>query len=291
MQPRSNCESVPHGGFDTTWQELSLPCAQGSLALWHQAPQKSSEKPPILFLHGIFVGAWCWEHFLGDFAQHGWEGFAVSFRGHGNSVADGVFGLQDFVDDAQQAVDYIVQTTGKQPVVVGHSMGGLVLQRLMAQTKLAAAVLLCSMPPQGLLPLAWSNWCLQPWDTAVLGMLMQQHKSPDDEQLQHALFSQAIAPELLSQYVQKLVPESDKLWWQLCQGAPFSPWLRRCPVAVIAASEDALVPQTISNLTALSYAKTLVTLSGFGHGVMLERDWLQAACVLRETIESLLQET
>ena len=39
---------------------------------------------PILFVHGMWHAAWCWEEFfLPYFAQHGYESYALSLRGHG----------------------------------------------------------------------------------------------------------------------------------------------------------------------------------------------------------------
>ena len=47
---------------------------------------KPSDRPPLLFVHGSFCGAWIWaEHFLPFFAEAGWECCAVSLRGHGGS--------------------------------------------------------------------------------------------------------------------------------------------------------------------------------------------------------------
>jgi len=42
---------------------------------------------PLLFVHGAWHAAWCWdEHFLGFFADRGFRAVAVSLRGHGASV-------------------------------------------------------------------------------------------------------------------------------------------------------------------------------------------------------------
>ena len=47
-----------------------------------------SEYPPLLFVHGSCHAAWCWdEHFLPYFADHGFDSYALSLRGHGGSAA------------------------------------------------------------------------------------------------------------------------------------------------------------------------------------------------------------
>ena len=44
---------------------------------------------PLLFVHGAWHAAWCWEeNFLGFFADRGYRALALSFRGHGGSPND-----------------------------------------------------------------------------------------------------------------------------------------------------------------------------------------------------------
>jgi pimeloyl-ACP methyl ester carboxylesterase len=46
-----------------------------------------SHPVPLVFVHGAWHGAWCWdEHFLDYFADRGYRALAVSLRGHGNST-------------------------------------------------------------------------------------------------------------------------------------------------------------------------------------------------------------
>ena len=43
---------------------------------------------PLLFVHGAWHAAWCWdEHFFDYFADKGYRALAVSLRGHGGSPA------------------------------------------------------------------------------------------------------------------------------------------------------------------------------------------------------------
>ena len=52
-------------------------------------PVESRRPTPLLFIHGMLHGAWCWNaHFLDYFAQHGFAAHAVNLRGHG-AVTDG----------------------------------------------------------------------------------------------------------------------------------------------------------------------------------------------------------
>jgi len=87
------------------------------------------EKPPILFLHGAFAGPEVWTQFIAPW-------FAA--RGHAVSVPrlPGALPgarLRDYVRQAHAAADAL----GAPPVVVGHSLGGLVAQHLAAQCRVA----------------------------------------------------------------------------------------------------------------------------------------------------------
>jgi pimeloyl-ACP methyl ester carboxylesterase len=51
-----------------------------------RAGEGRAGRPPLVFIHGGFAGAWCWDvHFLDWFATRGWECHAPSLRGHGES--------------------------------------------------------------------------------------------------------------------------------------------------------------------------------------------------------------
>src|ERR1700733_13427535 len=84
---------------------------------------------PLLFVHGAFQGAWSWDvHFLDFFTDRGFRVIAPSLRGHGSSSGGQPLRLgsiSGFVDD----VSSIANTLAPQPIPIGHSMGGFVVQK------------------------------------------------------------------------------------------------------------------------------------------------------------------
>src|SRR5512142_1491827 len=115
-------------------------------------PSGDMRPTPLLFVHGALHGAWCWDvHFLDYFAQHGYAAHAVNLRGHGNS--EGRESLRwariaDFVEDVANAV----QQLPAPPVLIGHSMGGFIIEKYLEDHSAPAAVLLTSPSPAGMLP-------------------------------------------------------------------------------------------------------------------------------------------
>src|SRR5277367_2901877 len=123
------------------------------LELLHKpAGAKAASHPPLLFLHGTYMSARVWDvHFFDYFAAKGYGCHAISLRGHGSS--EGVLswsGLSDYVEDLASAMAPLPEP----PVLIGHSLGGLVVQHALAHHPCRAAVLLATMPPSGATSLA-----------------------------------------------------------------------------------------------------------------------------------------
>lgn len=255
-------------------------------------PGVGGQGRPILFVHGIFCGAWVWqEHFMPWFAAQGYDCWAVSLRGHGQSPGRerlNHLGVSDFVDDVERAIALVEQQSGQKPWVVGHSMGGLLVQKLMLRQSLPGAVLLCAIPPQGLIPLAWSCFWRRPDLTLNMARTFWDVETATPEQLREVMFHQPIEDETLNRYMALMGPESHRLGGDLVMGAPEVLWShKRCPLAVIGAKEDQLVPKAMVDMTAWSYGVKVDWLDGMGHGVMLEQDWVLAAQALKAALERL----
>ena len=85
-----------------------------------------SKRPPVLFIHGSFATHLPWAGWMEEFARQGWHCVAAAMRGRlgvGPERARGVR-IADYVADTLKVID----TLNQLPIVVGHSMGGLVAQ-------------------------------------------------------------------------------------------------------------------------------------------------------------------
>jgi len=242
---------------------------------------------PLLFLHGAFTGAWCWaEHFLPFFAGRGFECYALSFRGHGASAGRGELMLtsaDDYVEDVFEAVRRI----GRAPVLVGHSMGGFVAQKYLEDAAAPAAVLLASVPPQGLLGaqlgLAFRNPALFAELNGVLA-----HGRGSAEALRKALFAGAVAPAKLAEWYRRTQPESQRAVWDMTLFALPQLWrMNRTPTLWLAAERDALFPVEQLRRGAGMVGGSLEVIPGLGHAMMLDEGWESAA----ERVEQWLRES
>ena len=112
------------------------------LEILTKLPESNPRPTTLLFVHDAWHDAWCWaEHFLPHFARHGYISYALDLRGHGKS--DGRERLRwtsiaNYVSDIEQ----IVSQLERPPVLIGHSMGALVIQKYLESHVAPAAVLL-----------------------------------------------------------------------------------------------------------------------------------------------------
>jgi len=257
---------------------FARPATASGLELLHaRTSRDDAGAAPLLFVHGAYVGAWCWaEHFLEHFAAAGFESYAVSLRGHGGSpYAESLssHSIDDYVADVIDAIDAI----GTPPVVIGHSMGGFVLQRLLARRALPAAVMLASVPPQGLgaasFELAWRDPSLL---TELNGLLQGGRASP--EALMRAMFASAIEPARLERFYRLTQRESQRAIWDMTFVSPFQVWPQHgVPVLYLAAEHDRLIPLHHQRVGAGMLRTEVEVMPGLGHGLMLETEWQRVA--------------
>src|SRR5215813_3937052 len=107
-----------------------------------------SHPAPLLFVHGAWHAAWCWnERFLGFFAGEGYRAVALSLRNHGNRPKKNTLlcSLADYVND----VATVAESLPVPPVIIGHSLGGWVVQKYLEKHSAPAGVLLASVPITG----------------------------------------------------------------------------------------------------------------------------------------------
>ena len=95
-------------------------------------PAKTDKRGSILFVHDICHGAWCWQHYQDYFSENGYDTYAMSLRGHGQSDGHAQineWGLDHYCDD----VINIISSLEATPIIVGHSMGGAIVERLLVR--------------------------------------------------------------------------------------------------------------------------------------------------------------
>ena len=249
----------------------------GELEVLCHAPERATHEHPLLFIHGAYVSAWCWdEHFLPWFARRGWQAYAVSLSGHGRSRQRehlDSYSIDDYVRDVAE----VAARLPAPPVLVGHSMGGMVVQKYLEQHDAPAAVLMSAVPPQGLMGSAFGLIFKRPHLLSDLNRLMSGN-DVDIASLREALFHQPVAADDLQRYYRLSQPESHRAIWDMSLfNLPQPARMHRVPMQILGAEHDALIPPDQVHMTAMTYGRQAEILPGMGHGMMLEHDWEIAA--------------
>jgi pimeloyl-ACP methyl ester carboxylesterase len=255
--------------------------------------ETENPKSPILFVHGAYVGAWCWEaHFLDWFAARGYPAYAVSLRGHGASPGRKEldrFGIADYTDDLAEAVKRLP----RPPVLVGHSMGALVVQKYLERASVSAAILACPVPPYGLMPSSFSLAFTRPALFAQINSLAAGGRV-SSEALGEALFAGPLEQTRLESYYQRMQRESrralmDMAGFGLPSLALFGLWQPRRvqlpEMLVLGAERDVLIAPSVAESAARILDAEYKLLPGLGHAVMLDARWESAAQAMRGWLE------
>ncbi|NFV79809.1 alpha/beta fold hydrolase [Magnetospirillum aberrantis] len=242
-----------------------------------------SERPPLLFIHGSFCGAWVWaEHFLPYFAAAGWHCAAVSLRGHGESPDRGAldgYGLADYVTD----VAGVAAGLERPPVLIGHSLGGMVAQRAACRMACSGLAMLASVGPGGL-GSAFTHMSLRYPDLLwQLGRL--QTVGPDGvdyEVVRRGLFSAEFPAQDAYAYAERFQRESQAAANELLLPQWFHLMPRPAiPALVLGGSRDAFIPYGDLAMAATYWAAEMKVVDGLPHVMMLDSTWEQAATELR----------
>lgn len=102
----------------------------------------------ILLVHGAWHGPWCWDGVAERLRRRGHQVEAVRLRGHDDPPGRIWHRVHHYLQDVHEAAARFIEP----PVLVGHSLGGLVVQRYLERGRARGAVLLAPLPHHGTLP-------------------------------------------------------------------------------------------------------------------------------------------
>ncbi len=250
-----------------------------------------SDTAPLLFVHGAWHGAWCWdEHFLDHFAEKGFRAVALNLRGHGNSPTDKRLSrcsIADYVDD----VVSVAQALPTPPVVIGHSMGGFVVQKYLEVHAAPAGVLMASAPPQGMGAATLRAIRRFPWPVArstLTGDTMAILDTP--ARARQSMFSPGTPEPLIVEYVRRFQQESKRALRQdmVFRDLP-KPDLVSAPLLVLGAEHDGSFTIEEVRATARAYHADAEFFPDIGHDMMLEPGWRAVAERIAEWLATVLR--
>jgi pimeloyl-ACP methyl ester carboxylesterase len=240
----------------------------------------------IFMIHGMWGGSWVWRNYKDFFEKENYRCVTTTLRFHDMDLKDtphpqlGTTSLLDYAQDLEQEIRQL----GPNPIVMGHSMGGLLAQILAGRGLAKALVLLTPASPAGIIALTpsvvksfwsaqtkWAFWkrpMRQTFDEAVYSML---HLVPVEER---------------REAYDKFVYESGRAGYEIGywlfdkrKAAYVDETKVRCPVLVIAGGKDRITPASVVRKVADKY-KAVSTYKEFedhAHWVLAEPGWPEIA--------------
>ena len=249
--------------------------------------------PPVLFIHGLWLHATSWSSWIDLFTEAGYAASAPGWPGdpetvqeareHPEAIAD--HGIDDVVAHYAE----LIKALPTKPILVGHSFGGMISQRLLGEDLAAAAVAIDAAQIKGVLPLPLS----------ALRATLPVFKNPANkhravsltaEQFRFA-FGNAIPAE-----------ESDELFEQWAIPAPGKPLFEaasanfnphspakvdtanagRGPLLLMMGGKDHTVPEAITKSTLKQYRHSEATtdileFADRAHSLTIDHGWKEVA--------------
>lgn len=243
---------------------------------------------PIVMQHGMWHGAWAWQPWQELLAAWGWECHAHSLPGHGQSPVQRPIRWCTL----QYYFEFLVaeiKRLPRRPVVMGHSMGGALIQwYLKYGGDLPAAVLVAPWLSHTMnhWSLIWRNFSRDPVGYTCCFLTLSATPMVRNPRRAAEAFVTEGAIMTPAELHARLGPESG---WVLLQYRPpfWSPVERtNTPLLWLAGERDALIAEADQRQSADYYGADYVAVRGAGHNLMLERSYRETA----ETIQHWLVE-
>ncbi len=240
----------------------------------------------IFMIHGMWNGGWCWDEFRNFFEGKGYSCFTPTLRFHDVDPKEppppelGTTSLLDYAAELENDI----RKLNHPPVIMGHSMGGLLAQILGSRGLARALVLLAPAPPRGILALQPSSF------RGVCSCIKRRGfwRKPCRQTYNEAVYStmNLLPAEERKKTYEKLVFESGRAvfeigFWFLDSNRASEVDVSKvtCPVLVIGGTQDRLVPASIVRKTARRYqgVATYREYADHAHKVITEPGWQDIA--------------
>jgi len=246
-------------------------------------------------IHGMWGGGHYWENYKIFFEQQGYKCVATTLRFHDMNPDDtpdprlGTTSLLDYADDLEKEIRQL----DIKPIIMGHSMGGLLAQMLASRGLAKALILLTPAAPAGILSLTPSVV------RSFLKITMRWGfwKKPARQTFKAAAYSvlHMLTPEEQKKAYDKYVDESGQAiheiaFWLLDfnKASKVDETKVTCPTLVIGSTKDRITPASVTRKIANKY-KAVAAYKEFenhSHWVVAEPGWQEVAGYAADWLKS-----
>ena len=242
----------------------------------------------VVFIHGMFMTPLCWERFETRFQAAGYRTLAPAWPEHEAAIE----AQRQHHPDRRlaaltlgQVVDHyrkLLRDLPDPPILVGHSMGGLVVQLLLQEGLGAAGVAIDSAPPKGLISLRYS-FLKSNWPAISPSASLEDPIVLSFADFQYAFVNGLPLEEQRAAFDRHVVPESRRVGKGPSTADAAIDFSRpRAPLLLISGGEDHIIPPSLNRDNFKRYAKTpaitdLREFPGRTHWIIAQQGWEEVA--------------
>jgi pimeloyl-ACP methyl ester carboxylesterase len=242
----------------------------------------------IVLIHGMFMTPLCWENWIEYYQSRGYRCVAPAWPGRDQPIETqrknhpdpqlGRLKLHDVVDSLERTV----RSLGGRPVLMGHSMGGLVVQLLLQRDLASAGVAIDPAPPQGVFSTAWS-FIKSNFPGINPLVPVSQPVAMSFELFQYAFVNALPLAEQRAAYDRYVVPESRGVPTQSLTSVAHVDFEKpHAPLLITAGERDHIIPASLNRTNYKKYTDPASVTDfkqfpGRDHFVIGERGWQEVA--------------
>ncbi|MEU3186456.1 alpha/beta hydrolase [Streptomyces sp. NPDC006923] len=248
---------------------------------------------PVLFIHGLWLHSTSWQPWIDLFQQEGYAPSAPGWPGDPDTVEEARESPESIadhgIDDVVEHYTDIIRGMETPPILIGHSFGGMIAQKLLGLDLAAAAVAIDAAQIKGVLPLPLS----------ALRSTLPVFKNPANkhravsltaEQFRFAFGNALTQEESDALYERWTIPAPGKPLFEAA-AANFNPHSParvdtansgRGPMLLMSGGKDHTVPETVTRATLKQYRHSqavtdFMTFPDRGHSLTIDGGWREVA--------------
>lgn len=239
----------------------------------------------VLMIHAALMSSWEWDNFRTFFEGKGYRVETPVLRYHDVNPRTspdprlGVTGLIDYARDLEAEIKKL----GIRPVLIGHSLGGLLVQILASRGLCEGAVLITPVPPRGIIIFKYSGLRVLMELMKIWGWWRKPFRL-SFESIAYAVLH-LLPPDDQREIYEKMVFESGRAFLEIGgvldsnRSSKVDANKVTCPMLVIAGREDRAIPPPVVKKIAEKYqnVSTFVEFEHQSHGLPLEPGWEKVA--------------
>ncbi len=240
----------------------------------------------IVFIHGMYMNSLCWEHWVAHFQAKGYTCLAPDWPGRNLPIEvlrkqhpDPALGQLTLSKVVNHYVDTI-NALDEKPIIIGHSMGGLIVQMLLQKGLAAAAIAIDSAPPMGVFTTKWS-FLKSNWPHITPFVAQGSPIAMTFERFQYTFVNDYSLAEQKAAYDRYVVPESRRVPREsLMASIDFKK--PHAPLLLVAGAADHIIPASLNKSNQMKYkSETSVTdfkeFAGRTHFIVGQKNWQEVA--------------